>query len=189
MICGATPLLGGVLIFLLWLVTRWDWLMMAGLFTVFGGVVIFLIGAIALTRFCWLAFHTPDLPRHRLWFSALCCAGLLLSNFPVAGAIIATVVMIKTRYTVTVHNASQQPLYDVRVSGGGCEANLGTIPPIAIVRRSFWIQHDGQLELHAVSGSTTHDKTIDGYVTNGMGGDATVTAKPDGTISVADKGG
>ncbi|SIO67317.1 hypothetical protein SAMN05444166_8332 [Singulisphaera sp. GP187] len=35
LICGATPLFVGIAIFLLWLITRWDWLMAAGLLTLY----------------------------------------------------------------------------------------------------------------------------------------------------------
>lgn len=185
LICGALPLLVGVLIFLVWLITRWDWLMMAGIFTLYGGVAVFFIGAIALVRFFWLAVRTPELPRRGLWLSTLGCAALLLSNFAVAGGITASVIAIETRYTVVVHNTSRQPLSGVRVFGGGCEADFGTIPPGGIVRRSFWIQHDGELEFRAVSGATTHSESIDGYVTNSMGGYTTVTINPDDTISVS----
>ena len=65
LICGAAPLLIGVSIFILWLITRWDWLMMAGIFTLYGGVAIFVVGVLALARFCWLAFRTPGFPRRR----------------------------------------------------------------------------------------------------------------------------
>jgi hypothetical protein len=186
-ICGATPLLVGVVIFLLWLVTRWDWLMAAGMFTIYGGVAMLLFGAIALVRFCWLALGTPDFPRRRLWVSAVWCAALLLSNFPVAAAIVVGAVSIETRYVVTVHNSSSRPLTDVRVSGGGCEVDFGTVAPGVTVRRSFWVRCDGTLVFHAASGFTRYNETIDGYVTNGMGGNASVTVGPEGTISVADK--
>jgi hypothetical protein len=187
LICGALPLLVGVLIFLMWLITGWDWLMMAGMFTLYGGVAVFFIGAIALVCFFWLAFRTPELPRRRLWLSTLGCAALLLSNFAVAGGITVSVIAIETRYTVVVHNTSQLPLSGVRVFGGGCEADFGTIPPNGIIRRSFWIQHDGELEFSAVSGATTHSQTIDGYVTKSMGSHTTVTINPDDTISVVNK--
>ena len=185
LVCGAFPLLIGVSIFVLWLITRWDWLMMAGICTLYGGVAIFLVGVLAIARFCWLAFRTPNLPRRRLWLSTLACAGLLLLNFPVAGGITAAAIAIETRYTVVVHNGSQQPLDGVRVFGGGCDESLGSIPPGGIARQSFWIQHDGELKFRALSGTTIHAKTIDGYVTNGMGGHTTVTINPDGTISVS----
>ncbi|MFI5458362.1 MAG: hypothetical protein ACHRXM_23275 [Isosphaerales bacterium] len=187
LICGAVPLVFGVSIFLLWLITHWDWLMMAGIFTLYSGLVIFAVGVIALARFHWLALRTPDVLRRRLRLATLVCAGLLLANLLIAGAIIATVVATQTAYTVAVHNTSPQPLDRVRVFGGGCDASFGSIPPQNVARRSFWIQHDGELEFQAVSGTTSYAKTIDGYVTNSVGGHTTVTINPDGTISVTNK--
>lgn len=182
--CGATPLLIGASIFILWLITRWNWLMMAGIFTLYGGVAVVLAGVLALARFCWLAFRTPSYPRRRLWLSTSVCASLLLLNFPVAGGIAAAAISIETRYTVVVHSTLRQPLESVRVFGGGSDEYLGSIPPGSTVRQSFWIQNDGKLEFRARSGTTSHAKTIDGYVTNGMGGHTIVTINPDGTISV-----
>ncbi len=185
LICGACPLLIGVSIFVLWLITRRDWLMMAGIYTLYGGVAIFSIGVLTLARFSWLAFRTPSLPRRRLWLSTLACAGLLLLNFPVAAAITSAAITIATRYTVIVHNVLQQPLKNVRVFGGGSDEFLGSIPPGGTVRQSFSIQHDGELKFHALRGTISFTKTIDGYVTSGIGGHTTVTINPDGTISVS----
>jgi hypothetical protein len=42
----------------------------------------------------------------------------------------------------------------------------------------------GSLEFRAISGTTVYTKTIDGYVTHGLGGHTTVTINPEGTISV-----
>jgi len=139
LICGAVPLVFGVSIFLLWLITHWVWLMMAGIFTLYSGLVIFAVGIIALARFHSLALRTPDTLRRRLRLSTLACAGFLLSNLLVAGAIISTVVSAETGYTVVIHSTSQQPLDRVRVFGGGCNASFGSIPPKGIARRSFWI--------------------------------------------------
>ncbi len=91
LLCGACPLVVGVTIFLLWLVTGWDWLMLAGLCTIFVGVLAFLTGAFSLAIYFYFGWQTPGFPRRKLWLSTLGCAGLLLSNFVVAGAIIAYV--------------------------------------------------------------------------------------------------
>ncbi len=179
LICGAFPLLIGISIFTFWLITRWSWLELAGIYTLYGGAAIFLVGVFALARYCWLAFRTPNIPRRHLWFSTLACAGLLLLNFPVAGGITVAAIAIETRYTVVVHNASDQSLESVRVFGGGCDEPFGTIPPGGIVRQSFWIEHDGELKFSAIS----YAKIIDGYVTHGSGGHTTVTINSDGTIS------
>lgn len=186
--CGAFPLFVGISIFVLWLITRWEWLADAGVYTIQGGVLIFWIGAVALASFCWLAYQTPNYPRRRLWQSTLACAGLLLSNFLVAGAIMFAVLLLhhaEIQYGVTVHNGSQQSLESVRVFGGGCDESSGTIPPATAVTRSFRFQCDGDLKFSALSGTTKYAETINDYVTSGMGGYTTVTINPDGTILVS----
>ncbi len=184
LLCGALPLLVGVSIFVLWLLTRWDGLVMAGFITLYAGVVVFVVGAGALGRFCWLGFRGTEWPRRRLWLATLGGAALLLSNFAAAGGVIAAVVAVETRYTLTVRNSAAQPLTGVRVSGGGCDVDLGEIPPGAVVRRSLWIKQNGVLEFRAMSGVQVHTQTISDYVTDGMGGRATVTFQPDATIAV-----
>jgi len=182
---GLLPLLIGVSLFVLWIITRWDWLMLAGAILIYGGLASFVIGSIALVRYCWAACRSADPPRRKWVPSALACAALLLSNFPTAGGIIAAVIAIETCYSVVVHNDSQQSLSDVRVYGGGCEADLGTIPPGGHAQRSLWIKRDGELEFRAVSSSTTHQVTIDDYVTSGIGCRTVVVINPDGTVSVS----
>lgn len=183
MACGAIPLLAGGSVFLLWLATRWNWLMWAGIFTIYGGVATFFTGMIALGRYWWNALHSSDVTRRRLWVSTIGCAVLLISNFPVAAAMVVAAVAIMTRYTIVVHNASQRPLVGVHVFGGGCDADFGTIAPDKTVRRAFWIRHDGDLQFCAKCGATVYTETIDSYVTNGSGGHTTVTIHPNSTIS------
>lgn len=185
LICGFVPLIVGSSIFLLWLVTRWPSLMFAGLLTIYGGVAFILIGAAFLAQFFWSASRAAKLSRKQLWFSTLICAALLLSNFVVAGAIVVTAYTVETRYVVIIHNNSQQPINGAQVSGGGCEADFGIIPAGGTIQRAFWVQGDGELTFRAQDGVSKGPKTIDGYVTNGMGGQAVITVNPDGTLSVA----
>lgn len=159
--------------------------MMVGIFTLYCGTAVVLIGVVALSRYCWQACRMPKVPRRRVWFSTFAGAGLLLLNFPVAGGIVAAAIALETRYTVIVQNDSLQPLESVRVFGGGCDESLGTIPPGSSVRRSFWIQHDGELEFYALGDDTSYEKIINGYVTNGLGGHTIVTIRSDGTMSLS----
>lgn len=181
--CGVLPLAAGTSIFALWVVTRWEWLMPAGVFTLFLGLALFVVGALALARFCWLGLRMPE-PPPGFWRATAIAAALLLSNFPAAGTIIWKVGDLYSRYTVVVRNESGRALEDVRISGGGCEAVFGTIAPGEEERRSFLIQHDGQLEIHA---DGLGRQTIVGYVTNSMGGHTTVTVHPDGTVTTTDR--
>ena len=183
-ICGAAPLLIGTAIFVAWIPTRWDWLMFAGAVTFYSGLAIVAAGGIALALSCWIAFRTPGVPRRRIWVSALCCAGLFLVNVLAAGVIIAAVIAIATRYTVTVHNASERQLDDVRVFGGGCDASYGSLHRGAVARRSFWIGKEGALVFRASGGQDALEQTIDEYVTGGIGGHVIITVRPDRTISI-----
>jgi hypothetical protein len=188
LICGACPLLVGCSIFFLWLFTRWEWLMIPGIFTLAAGPVICGFGFFELANSQWLTHGVFDFSPRRRRVATIGCGGLLLLNFPAAGAIVAAVITIHSTYTVVVHNASERNLDDVRVYGGGCDISFGSIRPQAVARRSFWIQDDGELTFWAVSGSITYSVSdFSGYVTNGQGGQRTVTVKTDGTISVTDE--
>jgi hypothetical protein len=182
--CGVFPLLVGISIFLLWVITSWEWLMTAGYFALCGGVPFFIVGVVALADFCWLANRNPDSSSRRIWLSMLGCGGLLVSNFVAAGGILAAVLALESRYSVVINNASRQSLDDVYVFGGGCEISFGSIPPGRIVRRSFWIQGDGELQFHAIHGSTVIARTVDEYVTSNSGSKTAIHIKPDGSISV-----
>ncbi|WZO98853.1 hypothetical protein EP7_000444 [Isosphaeraceae bacterium EP7] len=183
--CGALPLLVGVAIFLLWIVTRWPLLLgPLGILALLGGVAMFPVVAIALARSCWQDFSNPDVPRRRLWLSTLGAGGLLLSNVLVVGVLFVGVIAVHTVYSVVISNASRHRLDEVHVSGGGCEIEFGSISPGNSVRRTFWIQHDGTLILRAARGGAVSAKTISGYVTHNQGGHTLVTVNPDGSFTV-----
>jgi amino acid transporter len=180
LVCGALPLVAGTSIFALWLATRWEWLMAVGAFALFLGLALFAVGALALARYCWLALRMPE-PPPRFWTATAVAAALLLSNFPVAGLILRKVFDLESRYTVVVRNESREPRESVHVMGRDrVYVDFGTVPPGGAATRWFRIRHEGPLELHDASGTTT----IDGYVTAGQGGRAIVTIRPDGEVSV-----
>jgi len=180
--CGALPLVVGISVFVLWLVTRWDSLMPIGATVIGVGVVFFLVGITALVRF----YLTP---RERAigllrssgastWIAAL----LLLSNFPVALALVFAAMRIETAYIVEVRNESPQVLEGVRVFGGGCDVSLDAIPQGEAESRWLWIRGDGQLELQVRVEGEQQTTLIDGYVSGSHGGHNTVTVGPGGTV-------
>jgi hypothetical protein len=63
--------------------------------------------------------------RKRLWIATAACAGVLVANFPAAGAVLFAVTYLESRYEVVVHNAGDAPLADVRVFGGGVDERMG----------------------------------------------------------------
>jgi hypothetical protein len=76
-------------VFILWLLMRWDWLIRAGIYTLYGGIASLLAGALALARFAWVASRPDGLPRRRRWLSTVAGASVLLVNLPVAAGITA----------------------------------------------------------------------------------------------------
>lgn len=185
LICAALPLTAGLAIFATWLATRWDWLALAGVFTIYGGLASVSVGVLALGWGLWLARSRPDHDRQRPRLSAFTCGLLLLANFPVAAGLTYSAVQIESAYTVVIMNSSAAALRDVHVIGGGCDVSFGTIQPGDRVKRTFWVQFDGTLELVAEGTAGSYHETIEGYVTNGWGGKASITVNRDGTWVVS----
>lgn len=187
--CGALPLVAGTSIFLLWLVFRWEWLVNAGGVTIGIGSFLFVLGTIVLTGFSVQTRRCPELPRRRVRRMTIGAALLLLANFPVAGGIVAASLAVVSCYTVVVENHSPSSLEAVSISGGGCKVDFGHLSPGGSRRRWFWVRHDGQLILRAASVDTIIKRTVDGYVTNGLGAYRKITIEPGAVISVADASG
>lgn len=175
--CGAAPLVTGVSIFALWLVTRWPWLMAAGAVTIAAGLVLFLIGLGAL------AF---DASHRRPRFAKTLSLVLLLLNFPVAIGIVQGVIYLETTYRVEVRNESTRPLEHVRLVGPDCDRDLGRILPGAAASARLSFGGDGMLELRLLQAGTERREVIDHYVTHTLSGDATVIVRDDG-IEVVDR--
>jgi len=184
---GIAPLVSGTAIFVAWAVSRADWLMGAGITTIYAGMCSVALGAACLAVYLWKSWRLRTIRRSRLAWQATAVIALFLANFIAAGAAILGAMVIESRYTVLIANQSDAPLESVSIEGGGVEINLDVIAPGATAKRSFWIEHDGELVL---KGSHTFGKieaTIDGYVTNGLGGDKVVVLGADGTVDVKDR--
>jgi hypothetical protein len=183
--CAMIPMLMGATIFVLWLVTRIDELLLLGIFALFVGLGIVAVGLIALAGFYWTGIKRADIPRRQVLGSTLAGAAFLLSNFLVAGGIIAVALAILCRYTVEIHNTSPLALNNVRINGAGVDVTLGSIEPGAVAEHTFCIQQDGVLALEATIGATTYKKNISGYVNKHHGvRHGLVRVDLDGNVSV-----
>ena len=184
--CGAFPLVAGVSVFLLWMVTEWDWLPAAGLWVLLAGGVFFITGMATLAWFCWSARHDPRLSKREIWISGLLCGGLLVSNFPVAVGVVGAAIKWEERFHVVVSNDSEQSFDQVRLKGGACDIWIGHLAPHQTVRRSFWIKAKGGLDFQAVSDEDGRKvaQLVEGYVMPGVNEQATVTIHSNGTVGV-----
>lgn len=188
-LCGIAPLVTGIVIFLVWLLTGWEWLMRAGIITLYAGLAAFVIGVVALVWYCWLALRDANRSRLRIFLAASVCAGVLLGNFPVAGGIVLAVAFKLSTYTVVIVNDSPHPLVNARLIGGGVEMALGEIPPGSSVERSMRFQRDDQLTLFTTFNGEYRKVEVAGYVTNNSGGDVRVVFDEHGKVHVRQRQG
>lgn len=182
-ILGAAPLVVGSLLFALWVPLRWDGLAIAGLLTIFGGVVSVAVGLVCLL------FHvkTPA-PAGRSGRASLTAAALLLINFPVAAALVFAANDLETRYWVTVENDSTEPIDSFVLHGGGVRVDVGAIPAGANKRVSFHVRREGELLFEANTGRGKLEGVVDGYATRDLGAEKLIVIGPHGRVAIRDAG-
>ena len=182
LICGVLPLVVGLTIFFLWLATGWSWLEKAGLYALLGGLVLFVMGIIALLIW-FFKTNQPGLPRRP---GVIVSAGVLLANFPVAAAIIWGVLVIQSTYYLTIKNNSTALLSEVHFYGQGYDLHIGTILPNEKRKLKLHPEVSGEssLNLKGKCGNNVFTNMVEGYFESGYGGKAVVTVGLDGKISV-----
>jgi len=187
LVFGVAPLASGIAIFLAWVLSRADWLMMAGIITIYVGVCSVAVGAVCLAIYLWKSWRSRTVLRRRLLWHAIAILALYAANFVGASAAVAGVFFLESRYTVSVVNESNIPLQAAKLEGGGVEVSLGDMPSGVTVKRSFFIEHDGELVLTGIHGTRRIEATVDGYVTNSLGGDKIVVLSGIGVVNTSDR--
>ena len=187
LIFGAGPLVVGTSIFLLWLLTGWGVLEVAGMFTIITCVLGLVPAIIILQNHLWDARKAVDLPRSQFWIAVIVCLGALLVNFPAAYAIMyyAEAKDVQ-RYVVEVRNRMETPIDDVRVFGGGVDVSYGEIPSRDAHTRRFWIKQDGELRIKAFYNGSNHEALVDAQAIETRGKRFRVTIRRSGDIAVVD---
>jgi len=187
-VCGVVPLVAGIGIFVAWLITRATWLEGAGVLTMVAGVGLVAAGTVFLAIYVVAAWRRRELSRRRIFVRAAGVLALYGANFVAADGAIMGAWLIQSRYTVTVVNRSNAPLQSGCIEGGGVVIHLEDVPPGETIRESFWIGTDGTLALSGRHGQADVEVIVDSYVTNGAGGDKTVTLDGDGELTVTGTG-
>jgi hypothetical protein len=180
--CGALPLVAGLGVLVAWAYTSQSWLPVAGLAVLGVGVLLFICGAGALLAQRHHDLLAGEVPRSNRATKA--AWGLLLANFPIAALCVFGGLYLHARYTVEVVNETGVPIERVEITSPGIAESVGPIAPAAKTRCRFIIPGDGTLTFTAHAGGKEITGTVDGYVTNGMGGDRRVILQPDGKFTV-----
>jgi hypothetical protein len=171
---GAAPLVVGVSILILYWITRWDWLMGAGFYTLGGGAICFFGGVICLLIFWFQESRSKQRPPGEVRKKVGLAALLLASNWPVAFVCVAVGVAAMTRVTVTVINEGDAPIESFVVTAPGFSQELGPVAPGKKAKCVVRATNEGALEFAAKSGGVT--TTASGaYVGDFSGGDYEVT--------------
>ena len=178
--CGAVPLAIGTTIYVTWRITRWDWLMAAGLFTVLGGLVVFVIGTGCLIAYVGGNARREKHRRVSLGIQTLLVGGLLLVNFPAAAYYAWSAVDLFTAYGVSIVNDSGAAIDSVVLTGPGVHVEVGPLPPGGRSHQELHFRGDGTLDFSAHGPDWHGEGQIEEYVTGNMNGNTTVRLKADG---------
>src|SRR4051794_23588678 len=82
--CGWLPMAAGITVFLLWLATDSGLFMVAGLFILLLGSLLFAIGIICLIIYAWREHRGRFASRKKILFRTAIAAAILVANFPIA---------------------------------------------------------------------------------------------------------
>jgi hypothetical protein len=184
--CALLPLVTGILIFAAWILSGWQWLMLAGLYTIVGGIVCFFVGCIVLNVHVVRAFRRAPQSRRSTKRAGTLVGILLLSNFPIAILCAWTALSIDGAYLVTVVNTSGSPLDSFVLSGPGLSVELGPLAPGDRARHLCRLNGDGGIDFSAtLRGNAAFTGTVDGYVFGGA--DKVVTVTGPGSVTLTDQ--
>lgn len=187
-VLGAAPLVFATFIFLAWVAIRWTFFIFAGIVTIYVGLVSVGLGLLCLAVYTVQTYRRRELPRRRLRRQSVVTLVILLLNFPAAAAFTYAAILIETRYVVTVSNRSSSDVESFLIDGGGVHVELGSLRPGQTRSRGFYIQHDDRLSFSGSRSGVAFGGTLDGYVTNNVGGHKSVIISSDGSVRVEHEG-
>jgi hypothetical protein len=134
--CGVTPLCVGTVALVGYLLTRAEAFAMTGFLTMPAGVLLFVIGAVALVYYVSTVWRRGERlgPRTRRTAVAAC---LLLANFPVAALYAMVGHYDMTTQTLSIANAAGETVDSFVVTADGVDHELGPIPAGGTASFSF----------------------------------------------------
>ncbi len=178
---GLTPLTIGCLIFFSWLVTRADWLVLAGIYNITAGLALF---------FCGLGFLfvygriERKLGNNYPIKRTLISLGILLFNFPVAALALYSAEYIISTNTAAVINNSSYEVTDMVLSEREQSYPFPPITPGQEVIEHFHFKYEGAVDYKLSINGAVKTGVMFGYVTGGIGESATMVITSDGTVEI-----
>ncbi len=173
-LCGLLPLTVGIAIYLVWELTQWNPLLLAGLVTLYAGTVCVAVGLV-----CVLVDAVTQRRAGISWGPVARRgakpAGVLLLNLPVGLVILALVLLSLTRFTVVLRNESSEVISRFELAAPGVEEVLEGLAPGTSASVAMHFDSQGELAYTAEVGGRVTEGIIEGYVSSNTGGRSTVT--------------
>ncbi len=183
MLCGILPMTVGVSIYILYEITRWDVLVLAGLFTVYGGLACAALGFI-----CIIAYAFKRHAAGEMWGLGVGKAvGVILLNIPVCVIVVHLSLLSVTRmdsYTVVLENKGEDVVAHFELETPGGAVGIEGIAPgeSESVRLSF--EDPGSITYRAEVGNDLLEGVIENHVANSGGGKKSIITFSDGEFSI-----
>jgi hypothetical protein len=180
------PLVIGVSIFVLWLLTRWEILEILGAFTIYGGIISVILAFVALIGYI-IAAVKAKAGLKKVALHAVIVLAAIIINFPAAMVCVLGVDYISSIYVLTIENRTTFAIQQVTISGGGFTWNIGPIMPGDKGHIEFHIAFEGSLLFSAISNGNKIDGVLEGYVTSGLRIQRTLTIMDGGKYLIDGK--
>jgi len=162
---GILPAIIGILIFILWYVTKHEFFILSGMLFLYVGLASISVGIIS--SFIQLIKHKEI----KTFFIGL---SINLINLPIAFFLASTAISIITAYTIQFENKSSFQISNILLNGPSVKASVKSLEIGQLTKSSLHFKGDGKLTLTYVNNGISTTKTIEGYVTGGMGGHSKV---------------
>lgn len=183
LISGLIPLVFGCLIFITWLISRADWLALAGVYTIMAGLMLFVFGLLFLVIY-WIKERKfgNAYPIKR----SLISLGILLLNFPVLLLILYFHDYISNTVTVRVVNNFPFAITDMTLFE---RDHLCVYPPIAPgqeVIEHFHFKFEGSIHYRLSLAGSKKEGIAFGYVSSGTSNSTVMVITEDGEVEAGE---
>jgi uncharacterized membrane protein len=168
-IFGAAPLIIGVSVFIVWYFSKAEFLEIAGIFTILGGLVSVVVAAISLIIYLWYQSKKDKFGKV-LFKKVALSADIIILNFPVAFICMVSALNILTAYVLTIKNNSELNIDKVQISAPGINNEIKLLKPGEEISLDLDFKGDGILEFAAMQEHKRVEGVVESYVTGSMGG-------------------
>jgi len=188
LLCGLAPLIIAVIILMGWFLTDAEEFLIAGIFNILGGLVLFFIGISCLIVY---EYQHRQQYQHSAWKKLLKPFLVLLSNFPAAAACIYAVLFMQTISQLVIVNQTQEVIPVIHLTSELSKTfgvkHLKGVMPNDVTKKLFRFKHSGSIEYSFELNGRLHEGTLVGYISRQHGKNVVMTISNNGEVSVEEE--